>query len=68
MTKRGYNETGGWLSLGSQKPIEGDGWAIEGNRIEGSIEALGTGARIGCKGISSSSAIFEKCHRRYYVW
>jgi hypothetical protein len=30
--KRGYNETGGWLSLGLQKPIEGEGLAIDRKR------------------------------------
>jgi hypothetical protein len=49
--------------LDPQGPIEGDGLAIERKRIERRIEDLATGARMGCKGISNSSAIFEKCHR-----
>jgi hypothetical protein len=56
---------GGCLSLGSQKPIEGEGLAIE--TIEGRMEDLGTADRMGCKGISSTSAIFEKCHRKCHI-
>jgi hypothetical protein len=41
--KRGYNEVGACLSLGRQRPIEGDGLAMERKRTEGRIEDLGTG-------------------------
>jgi hypothetical protein len=53
--------------LGHHRPIDGEGLAIKGKRIERRIEDLGTDARMGCKGIWIRLAVFEKCHGKYDV-
>jgi hypothetical protein len=53
--------------LATQSLIAAERLAIEKKTIERRIEDVGPGARMGCKRISSSPAVFEKCHRKYGI-
>jgi hypothetical protein len=55
------------MSLACQKTIDGERLVIEGKRIERTIEDFRAGTRMGWKGISNTSAIFEKSHRNYDI-
>jgi hypothetical protein len=66
--KRGYNEMGGRVIFGLSEADRGGGTGHrkEKESREGSRTLL-SAVRMGCKGTSNSSAIFEKCHRKYDV-